>query len=43
MEIFKYKDFNASFLIDIQEGGNFFSLDTYYGYGTGIYDMSVEI
>lgn len=38
---FKYKDFNASFLIDIQEGGNFFSLDTYYGYGTGIYDMSV--
>ena len=38
---FKYKDFNASFLIDIQEGGNFFSLDTYYGFATGIYDRSV--
>ena len=25
-------------LIDIQQGGDFFSLDAYYGYATGIYD-----
>ena len=30
-----------SFLIDIQSGGDFFSLDTWYGYGTGAYDRSV--
>jgi len=29
-----------SFLIDFQKGGNFFSLDTWYGYATGIYDIS---
>lgn len=35
-----YKDFRLSFLIDIQKGGDFFSLDTYYGFGTGIYDIT---
>jgi len=29
-----------SFLIDIQQGGSFFSLDTWYGSATGIYDFS---
>ncbi len=37
---FKFKNVSASFLIDIQKGGNFFSLDTWYGYATGIYDWS---
>ncbi|MGM0391710.1 MAG: SusC/RagA family TonB-linked outer membrane protein [Bacteroidota bacterium] len=31
-----YKNLALSFLIDIQEGGNVFSLDTWYGYGTGV-------
>lgn len=35
-----YKDFALSFLIDIQKGGDFFSLDTWYGYATGIYDIT---
>ncbi|MDP4662505.1 MAG: SusC/RagA family TonB-linked outer membrane protein [Salibacteraceae bacterium] len=34
---FKYKNISGSFLIDVQKGGNFFSLDTWYGYATGIY------
>ena len=37
---FRYKDFTLSFLIDAQKGGQFFSLDTWYGYATGIYDIS---
>ncbi len=37
---FTYKNFNLSFLIDIQKGGDVFSLDTYYGFGTGIYDFT---
>ena len=36
----RYKNFSASALIDIQKGGDFFSLDTWYGYGTGIYDFT---
>ena len=35
-----YKGVSLSFLIDIQKGGDFFSLDTWYGYATGIYDIS---
>ena len=35
-----YKDVSLSFLIDIQKGGDFFSLDTWYGYATGVYDIS---
>ena len=38
---FSFKDFDLSFLIDIQQGGDFFSLDSWYGYGTGAYDRSV--
>lgn len=35
-----YKDVSLSFLIDMQKGGQFFSLDTWYGFATGIYDWS---
>ncbi len=38
---FSYKNFNFSFLIDMQKGGDVFSLDTYYGYATGLYDFTV--
>ena len=37
---FNYKNVSFSFLIDIQEGGDIFSLDTWYGYATGIYDIT---
>ncbi len=37
---FTYKGVSLSFLIDIQKGGQFFSLDTWYGYATGLYDWS---
>ena len=39
---FKYKNVSLSFLIDIQKGGDVFSLDTWYGYGTGLYDFTAE-
>jgi hypothetical protein len=41
--ILSYKGVNLSFLIDIQKGGNFFSLDTWYGYATGIYDLTAGL
>lgn len=34
----KYKDFSLSFLIDWQQGGDVFSLDLWYGWGTGLYE-----
>lgn len=37
---FTYKNLALSFLIDMQKGGQFFSLDTWYGYATGIYDIT---
>jgi TonB-linked SusC/RagA family outer membrane protein len=37
---FRYKNWTASVLLDMQMGGDFFSLDTYYGFATGIYDIS---
>lgn len=37
---FKYKNVGLSFLIDAKKGGSVFSLDTYYGYATGLYDFS---
>ena len=40
---FSYKNLSLSFLVDIQKGGDFFSLDTWYGYGTGAYDRSVGV
>ncbi|WP_217192943.1 SusC/RagA family TonB-linked outer membrane protein [Bernardetia litoralis] len=35
--MFTYKNFKLSFLIDIQKGGDVFSLDMYYGSGVGLY------
>ncbi|MDP4238015.1 MAG: SusC/RagA family TonB-linked outer membrane protein [Bacteroidota bacterium] len=38
---FTYKNLSLSFLIDIQHGGSVFSLDEWYGSGTGLYAESV--
>jgi TonB-linked SusC/RagA family outer membrane protein len=38
---FTYKNFSFSFLLDMKKGGKIFSLDQYYGYGTGLYENSV--
>lgn len=38
---FSYKNLSLSFLIDVQEGGDVFSLDTWYGRATGLYASSV--
>ncbi|MDN6279646.1 MAG: SusC/RagA family TonB-linked outer membrane protein [Psychroflexus sp.] len=43
MNTFTYKNISLSFLIDIQEGGDIFSLDTWYGMGTGLYDVTAGI
>ncbi|MDP5169811.1 MAG: SusC/RagA family TonB-linked outer membrane protein, partial [Bacteroidia bacterium] len=40
MNTFSYKSLTFSFLVDMQMGGDFFSLDTWYGYATGIYDIT---
>ncbi len=40
---FSYKDLSFSFLLDFQKGGQIFSLDQYYGLGTGIYEETVFI
>lgn len=37
---FSYKNVSLSFLIDVQQGGDVFSLDTWYGYATGLYDFT---
>ncbi len=37
---FKYKNFSLSALVDVQKGGDVFSLDTWYGYATGLYDFT---
>ena len=34
---FQYKNVSLKFLIDVQKGGDVFSLDTWYGYATGAY------
>jgi len=36
-----YKAFTLSFLVDIQKGGDIFSLDLWYGMGTGLYEETV--
>ena len=33
----RYKNMNLSFLVDLQQGGDIFSLDMYYGLATGLY------
>lgn len=37
----RYKDFTFSFLVDTRQGGDLFSLDLYYGMGTGLYPETV--
>jgi len=32
-----YKGVSLYFLVDVRQGGQLFNLDTYYGYGTGLY------
>lgn len=40
---FRYKRLTANVLLDMQMGGSFFSLDTWYGYATGIYDWTAGV
>ena len=39
----KYKDLSLSFLVDVRQGGDVFSLDMYYGLATGIYPESAKL
>ena len=38
---FGYKNWSLEFLVDVQKGGDIFSLDTWYGFATGLYDVTV--
>jgi hypothetical protein len=38
-----YKGLSLYFLIDVRKGGQLFNLDTYYGYGTGLYPETVAL
>lgn len=40
---FSYKNLSLGFLIDVQEGGDIFSLDTWYGFATGLYDRTAGL
>ena len=40
---FNYKNLAVSFLIDVKQGGKIFSLDQFYGAGTGLYPNSVGL
>lgn len=40
---FTYQNWSLNFLIDIQKGGDVFSLDMYYGSATGLYEESVGL
>jgi TonB-linked SusC/RagA family outer membrane protein len=40
---FRYKNLSLSFLIDTKQGGDIFSLDMYYGMGTGLYPETVAL
>jgi TonB-linked SusC/RagA family outer membrane protein len=40
---FKYKDITLSFLVDMQKGGDIFSLDLWYGMGTGLYKETADL
>ena len=42
MNTLSYKNFDLSFLIDWQHGGDVFSLDLWYGIGTGLYDVTAD-
>ena len=39
--MFKYKDVSLSFLIDVRRGGDIFSLDQFYGDGSGLYEETI--
>ncbi len=40
---FRYKNLSLSFLVDTKQGGDIFSLDMYYGMGTGLYPETVAL
>ncbi|RYE36596.1 MAG: SusC/RagA family TonB-linked outer membrane protein [Sphingobacteriaceae bacterium] len=40
---FKFKNWTLSFLIDVRKGGDVFSLDTYYGLATGLYQETAGL
>jgi TonB-linked SusC/RagA family outer membrane protein len=40
---FNYKNISLGFLIDVQKGGDIFSLDMYYGLATGLYEETAYI
>ena len=40
---FSYKNLSLGFLIDVQKGGDIFSLDRYYGLATGLYNDTAFI
>lgn len=40
---FKYKRVSLSFLIDIRKGGDIFSLDQFYGDGSGLYEETAGV
>jgi TonB-linked SusC/RagA family outer membrane protein len=40
---FKYKSVTLSFLVDMQKGGDIFSLDLWYGMGTGLYEETAGL
>ena len=40
---FTYKNLSLGFLIDMQKGGDIFSLDQYYGQATGLYEASAGL
>ena len=40
---FTYKNLSFSFLIDMQKGGQLFTLDQWYGQGTGIYENTAGL
>lgn len=39
----RYKDFGLNFLVDVRKGGDIFSLDQWYGQGTGMYVESAGL
>ena len=39
----RYKNLALGFLIDVRKGGDIFSLDTYYGMATGLYDVTAGL
>lgn len=39
----KYKSLSLMFLIDVRHGGDFFSLDQWYGEGTGMYPITAGL